>query len=123
MRFEDQEELKFQRTLLVEANKLLPIPVRDRSKIRFSLDYDDTYTKDPDMWLEFIKLLRSRGHDVLVVTMRSELDNDMDPRLLETARVIFTNGHQKLPCLQNQGIDIDIWIDDRPDYIVRRHDY
>lgn len=116
------QELEYKRRQLVETNSLLPIPARDISKIRFSLDYDDTYTKDPDLWLEFIKLLRSKGHNVLVVTMRAESDNDMDPRLLETARVIFTDGNQKLPFLQNQGIDIDIWIDDRPDYIVRRFD-
>lgn len=116
------QELEYKRRQLVETNRLLPIPARDISKIRFSLDYDDTYTKDPDLWLEFIKLLRSKGHNVLVVTMRAESDNDMDPRLLETARVIFTDGNQKLPFLQNQGIDIDIWIDDRPDYIVRRFD-
>lgn len=116
------QELEYKRRQLVETNRLLPIPARDISKIRFSLDYDDTYTKDPDLWLEFIKLLRSKGHNVLVVTMRAESDNDMDPRLLETARVIFTDGNQKLPFLQNRGIDIDIWIDDRPDYIVRRFD-
>lgn len=123
MSLKDQEVMKHQNTQLVEANQLLPIPTRDLSKIRFSLDYDDTYTKDPDMWLEFIKLLRNKGHDVLVVTMRSERENDIDPRLLEAVRVIFTDGHQKLPYLQNCGIDIDIWIDDRPDYIVRRYDY
>lgn len=87
--------------------------------ILFALDYDDTYTRDPDLWLTFIELLRSRGHEVIVATMRCECESfDMDPRLLQICEVQFTCGQQKKPTLDKRGIYISIWIDDRPDWIV-----
>lgn len=87
--------------------------------ILFALDYDDTYTRDPELWLTFISLLRARGHDVVVATMRCEVEAfDMDKRLLDICQVEFTCGEQKKPTLDKRGIYISIWIDDRPDWIV-----
>lgn len=35
-----------------------------------ALDYDGTYTEDPDLWNEFISKAKERGHDVKILTMR-----------------------------------------------------
>ena len=35
-----------------------------------ALDYDDTFTRDPEGWLNFAKLMKSRGHEIIGVTMR-----------------------------------------------------
>lgn len=37
-----------------------------------SLDYDNTYTRDPKFWLEFVKRSIDCGHTVICVTMRYE---------------------------------------------------
>lgn len=83
-----------------------------------ALDYDDTYTKDPELWLEFIKMARARGHQVRVATMRCEFENDMDPRLTSEVPVDFCCGKAKKITLEKRGLRPDIWIDDRPDWIV-----
>ena len=88
-------------------------------KILFALDYDDTYTRDPDLWLTFIELLRARGHDVVVATMRHESEkDDMDPRLTSQLMVHFTAGMGKKAVLASRSVRPCIWIDDRPDWIV-----
>lgn len=93
--------------------------MNNQPPILFALDYDDTYTRDPELWLGFIQLLRSRGHDVVVVTMRCEVEQfDMDQRLLSICETHFTCGQQKKPTMDKKGIYISIWIDDRPDWIV-----
>ena len=37
-----------------------------------ALDYDDTYDRDPALWNHLIGLATSRGHSVVIVTMRYE---------------------------------------------------
>ena len=39
-----------------------------------SLDYDHTFTADPDLWVSFIKAAELRGHRVIMVTWRSGRD-------------------------------------------------
>lgn len=82
-----------------------------------ALDYDDTYTKDPEYWLEFIESGKKRNHEFIVVTMRNELTNEnlLDQRLVNNVkRVIYTNRKAKVQFVANLGIKPDIWIDDRP---------
>jgi len=88
------------------------------NQIYIALDYDDTYTKDPEFWLEFIKNAQARGHIVRVATMRCYWEDDMDPRLLALIPVDFCCGKAKKITLAQRGLHPDIWIDDRPDWIV-----
>lgn len=83
-----------------------------------SLDYDDTYTKDPELWLAFVKAAKARKHRVCVVTMRFPHEGrGMDPRLLELCEVFYTSRQLKRAFMERLKIQIDIWIDDRPDFI------
>jgi len=43
--------------------------------MQIALDYDDTYTKDPSLWVKFIDNARDNGHTVVIVTARPD-DND-----------------------------------------------
>lgn len=87
--------------------------------ILIALDYDDTYTKDPELWLEFIALAKRRGHTVVGATMRCESEKPvMDPRYTEGIHVEYTCGRAKLKALAARGVRPNIWIDDRPDWIV-----
>ena len=40
------------------------------TKKTIGLDYDGTYTVDPDLWLRFVRQAKDRGHEVICVTMR-----------------------------------------------------
>ncbi len=85
-----------------------------------ALDYDGTYTADPDLWLMFITSARSRGHKVWVVTMRDEFElADVNRQLLgKVDRIVATSRKAKLPFLAARGINPQIWIDDMPHFIV-----
>ncbi len=85
--------------------------------MKIALDYDDTYTADPDLWTAFIYIARSSGHQVTFVTYRHEPDeghSDQNDDVKEAAKslgidVVFTHGQQKAGCFY-----ADIWIDDMP---------
>lgn len=85
--------------------------------MNIALDFDDTYTRDPNFWDAFIDLAINCGHDVRIVTFRkstmrdSVLDNMMIP-------VIYTEYTQKRKFTNSIGWIVDVWIDDSPEFIV-----
>lgn len=79
-----------------------------------SLDYDDTYTKDPEFWTSFISMVKDFGHTVICCTLRSE--SEWDGNL--SIPVYCTNGMCKRDFLVYKGIKVDIWIDDMPEGII-----
>lgn len=81
-----------------------------------ALDYDDTYTRDPDFWNKFIQLAQSKGHLVVCITMRnsSEIDKEKFPEIT----IITTNRRAKWLYVIENGIQIDVWIDDNPWFLL-----
>jgi hypothetical protein len=87
--------------------------------LTIALDYDGTYTADPDLWLAFILNAQSRGHEVILVTMRTfeELEN-IDPRLDGVIfRRVPTARAAKMKFCESFDIRPDIWIDDQPHFL------
>ena len=85
-----------------------------------ALDYDGTYTRDPLLWNAVIKLMRSRGHRVYVVTMRYPNEEALEVKsylLDHVDEIIFTGRRAKKPTVDRLGISIDVWIDDQPHFI------
>ena len=79
-----------------------------------ALDYDDTFSADPELWLAFITLAQSRGHEVVCVTKREpELGT---PGL--TIPTIYTSRKNKLSAVAKAGKHISVWIDDTPSGIL-----
>ena len=91
--------------------------------MNISLDYDDTFTKDPDGWLAFIKLMQSRGHCVMCVTMRHESEGqEVMQHLGHLVMVYFTNRKAKQSYMYSRGIHIDVFIDDCPAWCIQDAD-
>ena len=87
--------------------------------MNIALDYDGTYTSDPALWYRFAVTARTRGHNVMVVTMRYPSEaNSMDDNLLRLCPTFFTSRKAKRPYMQAQGQEIHIWIDDNPEAVV-----
>lgn len=84
-----------------------------------SLDYDDTYTRDPVFWLGFVRNAKQAGHTVFCVTMRnaSERVDTVLANLVED--VIYTARAAKREATLARGIWIDVWIDDMPHFVDR----
>lgn len=89
-----------------------------------AIDYDGTYTKDPDLWLAFIEKAQARGHKVILVTMRENAEagpgwSPIDERLLFIVdEDYYTDLEAKKPYLDRLGIKPDIWIDDSPEWVI-----
>lgn len=88
--------------------------------MNLGLDYDDTYTRHPEMWDKVIRDMRSFGHKVYLVTWRSEGESGEVYRKLgnKLDGVYPTNRLAKEAFMYAQGIRIDVWIDDNPRAIL-----
>jgi len=81
-----------------------------------ALDYDDTYTTDPTLWDAFVAQAQARGHEVHIVTMRAPTEV---VRVGATVnRIHYTDRKAKRPYMYALGLHVQIWIDDRPDFVV-----
>jgi len=78
--------------------------------MNIALDYDKTYTNDPELWDSFIRLSVDRGHSVAIVTMRypSECVGEMQ------VPVIYTSRKAK-----QDFYSADVWVDDSPVHIYK----
>jgi hypothetical protein len=78
-----------------------------------ALDYDGTYTADPQLWDSFIAMASGRGHQVVCATMRYDSEPIDVP-----CEVIYTARQPKMAALAALGILPAIWIDDQPHFLV-----
>ena len=83
--------------------------------MRIALDYDGTYTADPELWEAFIHNAHAAGHEVVCVTMR--YPHEGAPGI--PCRVVFTSRLAKWRAMIERGEPVDVWIDDQPGYITQ----
>lgn len=88
--------------------------------MNISLDYDSTYTRDPEMWNIFIANAHLSGHKVYCVTMRHTWEGDDVREALEgqVDYIFFTGRKAKKKFMYDKMIGIDVWIDDIPFFIL-----
>src|ERR1700722_1875454 len=93
-----------------------------------ALDYDGTYTRDPDLWDAFIDAAQERGHTVICVTNRpwapnttkiervpSSIQKDEEGTMSRCPISIICAGDRfKLDAARDAGYNVSIWIDDMP---------
>jgi len=88
--------------------------------MNISVDFDDTYTRDPILWDEFVGRAMERGHTVYCVTARENTPinqhevYDTIGRIIGKDNCYFTSQLAKAKYMFDQGICIDVWIDDLP---------
>jgi hypothetical protein len=88
--------------------------------MNISLDYDNTYTRDPLLWNAFLRMTEDLGHTIYCVTMRYDFEGH-DVRAALDGRVdyiFFTGRKAKKDFMFEQGIAIDVWIDDMPFFVL-----
>lgn len=84
----------------------------------FALDYDGTYTADPELWDTFVKLARERGHKFLCVTQRRNTEENREAVKVPGVQVLFTELASKTWFIEQRGLTVDVWIDDDPKALV-----
>jgi len=86
--------------------------------MRIAIDYDGTYTADPDLWDGFIKAARAAGHKIWIVTCRRGDDEERQDIKVPGAFIVFTAMMAKKAYCEQRLLNIDIWIDDDPASII-----
>lgn len=89
--------------------------------LTIAIDYDDTFTSAPDLWKDFIATAYSYGHRLVCITARRKtFDNIKELRdtLPPMVEAHFSYDEPKAEYARRNGIAVDIWIDDRPGWIV-----
>jgi hypothetical protein len=79
-----------------------------------ALDYDQTYTRDPDFWDEVIAAGKRRGHDFVCVTQRPNPPGSAKFERVPSIPVVCAGEHFKADAARAAGYRIAIWIDDMP---------
>lgn len=95
-----------------------------------SLDWDDTFTKSPRLWEAFLHTVAHEGvgAQIIIVTMRREDEGSIIEEWVEAVNkhidleypleVFFTGRKAKKQFMEELGIRVDIWIDDRPEWVL-----
>lgn len=78
------------------------------------LDYDYTYTADPDFWDAVIAHAEQRGHAVVCVTGREAPPERHERQLPPTVPVVCAGDQYKRFAAAAAGHSVDVWIDDCP---------
>lgn len=90
--------------------------------MRFSLDFDGTYTADPEMWKQWIALVTSLGHEVFCITYRPshrmQKVHDSIGQVIGIDKCVSTGGTAKKKHVEKIGLKIDVWIDDTPEMLI-----
>lgn len=90
--------------------------------MNLGLDYDGTYSADPEFWDSFVALAKAYGHKVYCVTARRETLENVQECDVPGVLTYFTSLAPKDWYMrEKRGIVIDVWIDDDPGVIVHGH--
>jgi hypothetical protein len=80
-----------------------------------ALDYDGTFTEDPALWTAFIDSCISKGHRVVMVTMRFASEGiGSNEHIVGHEHVFYTGRTAKKQFMTTLGIHPHVWIDDHP---------
>lgn len=89
--------------------------------MNISLDYDLTYTLDPESWNKFIDLMTDAGHKVYCFTLRYPSEMTLVyhsiGEKIEPKNCIPCSRESKYEKAKTLDINIDVWIDDNPQYV------
>jgi hypothetical protein len=84
-----------------------------------ALDFDGTFTEDPEGWSGVIALFKARGHTIYIVTMRHPEVEEAIPNFIKhiVDDIFYTGRLAKRKFMESKGIKIDVWIDDNPEAV------
>lgn len=82
----------------------------------FSIDFDGTFTVDPELFRALVVLLQRRGHRVILTSQRCRQFLPEIEEALGNVRlpIVFASGLSKEAAAREFGYDVDVWMDDSP---------
>jgi hypothetical protein len=92
------------------------------SQLTIAIDFDDTWSADPEGWRCVFDLLTTRGHVVIMATGRHQWSDDMGRAALPPDMpIVYCGSELKERATRAAGYSVDIWIDDMPGMIQHCH--
>ena len=88
--------------------------------VTFGIDYDGTFSAAPDIFRKIITDLFAAGHRAVLVTGRSDegiWGEEVRAAVGDLMPIVFAGMQWKREAAEAAGYPIDIWIDDKPEYI------
>jgi HK97 family phage portal protein len=92
--------------------------------LTISIDFDRTFSADPQLWGEFARKSVAEGNTVVMISRRPEEDRQVVTDTLGEyadafSQVLLVGGDTlKAEAAQAAGIDVDVWVDDSPQTIT-----
>lgn len=97
----------------------------------FAFDFDDTLTEDLNSFGQIFKILQNNGHQTIIVTGRSQIGNwELEVQeavsyisrkfQLEKIPIVFAGSEWKKKAAKNAGYNVNIWVDNSPEYIDKQ---
>lgn len=84
----------------------------------FSLDIDGCWSEDPRCFLSMTHLLRSYGHEVIIVTGREQpMDKLQRLNIPLDIKIIVSGSKTKEQAALDAGYKVSVWVDDMPGVI------
>jgi hypothetical protein len=104
--------------ICADASACLIDPQQENG-ILLAIDYDDTYTRAPRFWDEFLVLLRTYGHHAICVTARHGNQSEQVSAALtgKVDAILYSEGRSKRLTAEAHGFYPSIWVDDQPSLI------
>ena len=89
----------------------------------FAVDFDGTFSRDPDLFREWVVLGRRMGHTFVLVTGRrdeGQWGDEVRGAVGDLMPIVFANNGWKRTAAHAAGYRVDVWIDDNPEWIARQ---
>lgn len=89
--------------------------------ILFGVDFDGTFSRDPEGFRLFVAMMRARGHSFVLVTGRSnegQWGAEVRRDVRDLMPIVFAGNGWKRAAAERAGFKVDIWIDDHPEYVA-----
>lgn len=89
----------------------------------FAVDFDGTFSRDPDYYRAVVAIGRARGHEYVLVTGRSDEGRwgaEVRAALGDLMPIVFAANGWKRAAAEAAGYKVDVWEDDHPEYIARQ---
>jgi hypothetical protein len=94
-----------------------------KGKMIIAIDFDNTFNADTELWRKFITDAKERGHTCVCVTGRSnegEYGAEVIRIIDGVMPIVFAGALWKREAAKRAGYDVNIWIDDTPEYVAEQ---
>ena len=92
-----------------------------------SIDYDKTFSSDPEMWGQFAKSSAASGNQVVMISRRPDTEQDrneitaaLGDYASSFSSVLLVGEQFKDAAAKAAGINVDVWVDDSPQFVKQQ---